>query len=323
MTFQSIIGHQPQIRLLQNAIANQRVAHAYLFSGSEGVGKRQVALGLARALLCETGTGCDHCQACHKVEQASHPDVFFLASDGGTLKIEQIRALQQQLALRPFEGRYRVCLIDGAEQLTSEAANALLKTLEEPRPQTLLILISCQSEKVLPTIRSRCQLLTFSRIPKTHLCAQLEKTLGLPPAQAKVLAAVADGSFKKAFGQYQELYLKKRPILIQTLSALSATSTIQTFEFADRLRAEKETLSETLDMFQMFYRDLLLHKKGLPPAQIINQDLLPLISQQSQITPMASLIKKIEAVTTARKHLARNVNPQLAIEYMLLQITHA
>ena len=323
MPFSAIIGHSVQLERLRSGMASGRVAHAYLFAGPEGVGKRRIALAFARALLCESGKGCGTCGGCIKVAAATHPDLLLVNADGAAIKIEQIRSLQQQLVLRSFSGTRKICIIDQAERLTPEAANALLKTLEEPQPGTLLILISSQPERLLPTIRSRCQQLRFARLPRATLSAHLSAALQLDPAEATVLAALADGSLNRALGEKQDLYLKKRPQWIQSLSALSAASTLQTFAFAEQLRAEKETLDDILDIFSLFYRDLLLYQTGAANAELVNQDLLPLIEEQSARLSRARLLKKIDAVTTARGHLARNVNSHLAMDYMLMQITHA
>ena len=226
-TIDSIIGHQQQIRLLKTAVEHERVAHAYLFDGPEGIGKKLVAQFFARIFLCESANGCGHCSSCVKMAADSHPDFYSLQPDGTTIKIDQIRALQPQLVLRSFAGRGKVCLIDSAELMTHEAANALLKTLEEPTAGTLIILISSRPEGLLATIRSRCQRVRFNRLPRRELAQHLENTLAISAAEATVLAAVANGSFEKALGQHQDLYLKKRTDLIQSLSALSPTSSIQ------------------------------------------------------------------------------------------------
>ncbi len=226
MTFDSIIGHDRQKNLLRRALENQRVAHAYLFEGPEGIGKRLVALALARALLCQTGQGCGDCAPCRKVDHNNHPDIHFLDADGTAIKIDQVRALQQQLSLRALEGRYKICLIDGAEQFNPAAANALLKTLEEPQPNTVIILLSSHPEKLLTTIKSRCQRLPFQRLPKQRMTDILANRLNLPETEAAVLAALSEGSFKKALGQNKDLYLEKRRDLLRALLALSSGSTI-------------------------------------------------------------------------------------------------
>ncbi|MEA3363916.1 MAG: DNA polymerase III subunit delta' [Thermodesulfobacteriota bacterium] len=322
MIFDSITGHNQQKSILQHALDNQRVAHAYLFEGSDGIGKKMMAIFFARALLCQTGNGCGECSACLKVDHHNHPDIHQLDADGAAIKIDQIRGLQQNLSLRPLEGNYKVCLIDGAEHFTKGAANALLKTLEEPQPGTLIILLTSQPQKLLPTICSRCQRLPFSRLPKEQLAAILMKKLDLSKIEATVLAALSEGSFKKALGPNRELFLEKRHKLIQSLSALSAGSIIPTFSFAEELEKEKETLTDILDIFQTFYRDLLLLKHAQPEDELVNLDLLELLHHQNKSTT-ASLLQKLKALESARFHLQRNVNRRLALEVMLMRITTA
>ncbi len=323
MTFDAITGHQQQKNILLRALNSQRIAHAYLFEGAEGIGKKMLALAFARAIFCQNGTGCGQCSACLKVDNQNHPDLHLVEANGSALKIAQIRTLQQDLSLRPLEGSSKVCLIDGAEYLTNEAANALLKTLEEPQPGTLIILITPQPEKLLPTICSRCQRLPFSPLPKQQLETLLAKILKIDTAQASILASISAGSLKKALGPNCDFFLEKRTQLIQSLSALSSSSTIPTFSFANELQADKEFLPDILDIFQTFYRDLLLLKHDRPIEELVNQDLLELLQQQSLKTTTAGLLVKLKALESARFHLQRNVNPRLTMEVMLMRITAA
>lgn len=323
MTFDTITGHKQQKNILLHALGSQHVAHAYLFAGPDGIGKRMMALAFARALLCENGTGCGECSACTKVDHGNHPDIHLLDADNSSIKIDQIRTLQQELSLRPLEGSYKICMIDGAEHFTIEAANALLKTLEEPQPGTLIILLTDQPEKLLTTIRSRCQHLPFSRLPKQQLASILRQKLDLDDTKATVLAALSDGGFKKALGPNRELFLEKRSKLIQALSALSSGSTIPTFSFAEELDMEKEILSDILDIFQSFYRDLLLLKHDRPEEELVNLDLIEILQRQNKSMTTTSLLLKLKALESARFHLQRNVNRRLALEVMLMRITAA
>jgi DNA polymerase-3 subunit delta' len=323
MTFASIIGHDRQKNILRRALQNKRVAHAYLFEGPDGIGKRLVALALARALLCETGQGCGDCAPCRKVDHNNHPDIHLLDADDATIKIDQVRTLQQQLALRPLEGQYRICLIDGAEHLNPAAANALLKTLEEPQPNTVIILLTAQPEALLVTIRSRCQRLPFQRLPKSRLTEILAERLELKETEAAVLAALSDGSFKKALGQNRELYLEQRRDLLRSLLALSSGSIIPLFKLADELAAEKAQLLEILEIFQAFYRDLLLLKHGRPETELVNLDLKETLFRQLSKETTQTLLTKLQALDTGRYHLQRNVNRQLAMEIMLMRMNAA
>lgn len=320
MTFDSIIGHDRQKNLLRRALKNQRVAHAYLFEGPDGIGKRLVALALARALLCQTGEGCGDCAPCRKVDHNNHPDIHFLDADGAAIKIDQVRALQQQLSLRPLEGRYKICLIDGADQFNPAAANALLKTLEEPQPNTVIILLSSHPEKLLTTIKSRCQRLPFQRLPKQRMTDILANRLNLPETEAAVLAALSEGSFKIALGQNKDLYLEKRRDLLRALLALSSGSTIPLFKLADELAADKEQLVEILEIFQAFFRDLLLLKHGRPETELVNLDMKETLYRQLGKETTPTLLQKLKALEDGRYYLQRNVNRQLAMEIMLMRM---
>lgn len=323
MTFASISGHEQQKTLLRQALAQQRIAHAYLFAGPRGIGKRLVAMAFARALLCTNGNGCGTCAACRKIDHGHHPDCHLLDADDGALKIEQVRQLQKDLALRPLEGSYKICLIDGVEHFTSAAANALLKTLEEPRPNTVMLLLTNHLEQVLPTIRSRCQLLPFARLPRDLLAGILSRQLSLDETSAVVLAALAQGSLDIALGENRQLYLEKRPELIQALSALSAGSNIRTFQLAEELAGDKDSLPAVLDIFETFYRDLLLLHNGCPQRQLVNLDLGDRLAALSRETTTERLLQQLHILDTARHHLQRNVNRQLAVEVMLLQLAAA
>jgi DNA polymerase-3 subunit delta' len=323
MTFDSIIGHERQKNILRRALSNQRIAHAYLFDGPDGIGKRLVALALARALLCQTGQGCGICPPCRKVDHNNHPDIHLLDADGTTIKIDQVRALQREMALRPLEGLFRICLIDGAEHFNPAAANALLKTLEEPQPNTVIILLSSKPEALLTTIRSRCQRLPFQRLPKQRLTEILSDRLDLDETEAAVLAALSDGSFKKALGQNKELYLEKRRELLRDLLALSSGSSIPMFKLAETLAADKEQLTDILEIFQAYFRDLLLLKHGRPENELVNLDMKESLYRQLKKETTITLLQKLKALDAGRYYLQRNVNRQLAMEIMLMRMNAA
>lgn len=321
MTFSSIIGHDRQKELLRRALRNDRLAHAYLFEGPEGIGKRLMALALARALVCETGEGCGDCPACRKIDHNNHPDLHLLDAGGATIKIDQVRQLQKDLSLRPLEANHKICLIDGAEWLNPAAGNALLKTLEEPQGNTLLVLLTAKPEGLLDTIRSRCQRLPFRRLAQQRLAEVLESRLELDEVEAKVLAALSEGSFKKALGSNQELYLEKRRELIRALAALSSGSIFPLMELAQELANDKEQLPEILEIFQAFYRDLLLLIHGRPEDDLVNLDIRETLHRKAQRETVTGVLQKLAALEDGKRYLARNVNRQLAMEVMLMRIS--
>ncbi len=320
MTFAQILGHDRQKDILRRAISSDRLAHAYLFEGPEGVGKRLVALALVRAVFCLEGTGCGNCSACRKVDHHNHPDLHLLEAEGTLIKIEQVRALQKELSYRPLEAPKKICLIDGAEKMNPAAGNALLKTLEEPSGEALLILLSAKPEKVLSTIRSRCQRLPFSRLPQQLLQQVLIERLEVDEVQGHILAALSEGSFKKAFGKDRDLYLEKRRSLLKAVTALSPGSILPLFELAEEIAEDKDRLGEILDILQAFYRDLLLHKHGRPESEMVNLDLADKIRRVAARASVPALLRKLEAIDASRHQLERNVNRQLAMEVLLLRL---
>ena len=211
-------------------------------------------------------------------------------------------------------------MIEQADAMTVGAANALLKTLEEPRGDTLLILLSAQPNRLLETIRSRCQPLPFTRHPNSRIQAVLEKQLGIESTESHVLAALSEGSFKKAFGKDRELYLEQRRELLKTLTGLSSGSILPILDFADKLAADKTILPDILEIFQAFYRDVLMTLQGRGDEELVNLDLKDKIYRVSGRESVATTLAKLDALIEVRRQLDRNVNRQLAMEVLLLKL---
>jgi DNA polymerase-3 subunit delta' len=165
MPFDQILGQENAVHMMRNALIKDRMAHAYLLVGPEGAGKRKTAIMLAKAMNCSSlpgkGDCCEICPSCRKVNGQNHADIIQIEAEGEFIKIDQIRELQRRLSYRPLEGGRRACIIDPADQMNDAAANALLKTLEEPPAETYLFLITAKPHQLLPTILSRCQWVKF------------------------------------------------------------------------------------------------------------------------------------------------------------------
>jgi DNA polymerase-3 subunit delta' len=320
MTFDQILGHESQKEILRRALASGRLAHAYLFEGPEGIGKRLIALAVARAVFCIRGTGCGDCIACRKVDHHNHPDLHILEPEGKGIKIDQVRKLQRDLALRPLEAKKKICLIDHADCLNPAGGNALLKTLEEPPGDALLILLAAHPERLLSTIRSRCQRLPFRHLPRAELQQVMTDQLGVSETESHILASLAEGSFKKALGKDRQLYLEQRIEILKQLTALSPGAVLPRLELAEKLGGQKEQLQEILEIIQAFLRDLLLHKHGRPDSELVNLDLTEKIARVSSRETIPGLLNKLEAIAETRRILERNVNPQLAMEVLLQKL---
>ena len=184
MSFSAIYGQEGPIAVLRNAIGNKRVPHAFLFYGAEGIGKRTTALVFAKALNCkESGTDpCDACTSCRKIDSGNHPDLLLIKPEGQFIKVADIKELQERLRFRPLEGAKRVVIIDDAERMNITSANSLLKTLEEPSPTNVFVLVSSRPHLLPMTILSRCHRLRFNPVQRDVIAAFLEKStpLSLP-----------------------------------------------------------------------------------------------------------------------------------------------
>ncbi|MDH3999340.1 MAG: DNA polymerase III subunit delta', partial [Desulfuromonadales bacterium] len=214
----------------------------------------------------------------------------------------------------------KICLIDHAETMTTGASNALLKTLEEPRGDTILILLTDQPNRLLETIRSRCQVLPFTRHPNSRIRDELERQLDVSPTDAHILAALSEGSFKKAFGTDRELYLEERKTLLKTLTGLSSGSILPLLELAEKISEDKTILPEILDIFLAFYRDILTVLHGRSSDELVNLDLQEKIMRVAARENIDSILTKLDALLTAKRQLDRNVNRQLAMEVLLLEL---
>lgn len=321
MTFASILGHDRQKAILRRALQSGRLAHAYLFEGPEGIGKRLMALALARAVFCLHQTGCGECAACRKVDHQNHPDLHLIEPDGANIKVDQIRALQKELSFRPLEGDRKICVIEAADRMNPSSGNSLLKTLEEPNGHALLILLTTRPEAVLQTIRSRCQRLPFSRLPRETIRRALEQTHGGDEVQTHILASLSDGSFHKALGRDRDLYLDRRRTILKAVTALNEGSIVPLFDLAAELTEEKERLPEIFDILRAFYRDLLLYRHGWVEEELVNTDLIDKIRRVAARESVASILRKLDAINAGYRHLERNVNRELALDVLLMQLS--
>ncbi len=319
MTFADVVGHGATVALLQRVIASRKVAHAYLFCGPDGCGKRSVATAFVGALFCENGTddSCSACPSCRKLATGSHPDLHLLEPDGTFIKIEQVRGLQRELSLRPYEAPRKACIIDGADRFHPAAANALLKTLEEPPGNAIMILVSSNPAAVLPTIVSRCQPVTFQGLASQTIEEALGRQ-GIPRETAAVAAALSNGSLTRALELSDGDVLAGRETLCRSVATLSCSDVATLFATAEQIAADKERLPRSLDLLAGFYRDVLVLLAG--GGELVNLDLLPLLTEVAGRSTMAEVTARLERIGETRQALQRNVNPRLAIDRLFIHL---
>lgn len=322
MSFKEVIGHQRPIRLLQKAILTDHLPHAYLFHGSDGVGKKFTALTLAKVLNCEQEGEdcCDQCLSCRKIDDSNHPDVSVVGPDGQFIKIDTIRQLQRSLNYRPYEGKRRVCVLDAADRMKTESANALLKTLEEPPPDTLLILLTPETDLLLPTIVSRCQQVRFTSLPIDQMVEELNRRLSIGKEEAKTVAELSQGSLGRALEMFDHEVWKRRQKIIQDLMDLPSQDVRWTFSTAESLANLGESLSLVFPIMISWYRDLIIWNERKDVDRLINQDFYEEIREKAVRMSRPSLVRRIEVINQTSKALDRNVNRLLAMENLMLQL---
>lgn len=257
-----IVGHEMVRQVLQRAIAEGRVANAYLFHGPSGVGKTTTAFAFAKALHCVEGTGTDGCASCQRYDaRVAHPDLIVLDGTEGALKIDQIRRMQEQLNYKAQSGGYKVCIMIGADQITVQAANSALKVLEEPPGQSVIILTGESPSQFLPTILSRCQVLAFQPVAVEVLARHLI-SLGSSESQAQILARLFEGRVGTAVNALSSDVLDMRNTMLGYLRDVQGHGWAGLY--SDSTLWEKERVQGRLALKIMlsWYRDLLLIKTG-------------------------------------------------------------
>jgi len=244
-----LLGHDWAVDLLREHVVKGRLRHAYLFTGPQGVGRRTLALRLAQAINCpqppSPGEPCRTCRTCKQIEQMQHPDLSIVQAEveGGTLKVEQVRELQRSLSLTPYEARYRVAILLRFEEANPSASNALLKTLEEPAPQVVLILTAESAEALLPTIVSRCEVLRLRPSPVEQVSQALQARPGMTAEQADLLAHIAAGrvGYALRLSETPEL-LEQRRAWLDDHQRLLAASRVERFAYAEAIAKDKDAL---------------------------------------------------------------------------------
>ncbi len=310
MSFSEVVGQKKAIDFLTAAIRNSRVPHAYLFSGPEGVGKVLVARQLAKLFNCELNgvDCCDQCPQCRKIDNSNHPDVKWIGSlkKGGEIKINQIREMKDGIYLRPYESAIKICIILEAENLTTEASNAFLKTLEEPPGASLLILTSSNLGRILPTVISRCQIVRFNALGLDELKEFLKCRHNLEEETAHFLAYLSEGSIGKALALNQADIFKRRDEMLDGLR-LGFDDLVETC-----INSSYDIHSD-LELIINLYRDLMVLKESGADF-LINIDRKEELSELEGKYSTEGIIKLIESINQIRFLIRQNVNPRIALQ---------
>jgi len=328
-----IRGQQHLVRALETVIRLERLSHAYMLVGHPHVGKSTLALDLARAVNCldPQERPCGQCQQCLRISASQHADVRVIglrqqeeSPSRKEIGIDTVREVQHQASLKPYEGRYRVFIFDGAEHLSEEAANALLKTLEEPPPQVLMILLTSLEESLLPTIRSRCQRLELRSLPKEEVIWELVHSHNVPQQEAEELARLSRGCLGWALSTLSDPgLLETRRQRLERISSLMAATLEERFAYASELASlhfrDRDEVRETLYLWLGWWRDLLLLGQGATEF-VHNIDWLEALEKHAGVLTESQKLQVIASIQDTLDALDQNANPRLALEVLMLSV---
>ena len=338
----NIIGQDRAKTALSQALSEGRTSHAYLFAGPPHVGKATAALEFAQALNCHgEDPPCHRCRQCHLIEEGKHPDVEVIgigglceeagsehkdhSADGSKeIRICQVRRLKRISSRAPFEGRFRVAIIDPADALNAESSNALLKTLEEPAPSLVLVLVTSCEEALLPTVRSRCRLVPFSTMPVAAVANALTETWEVPAEDAALLARLSGGRLGWAVTAWEdETVLPAREGMLEDIHRLSAAGRDERFAYAaglaTRFYRDRDNVFALLELWREWWRDVLLAAAGRS-ENVTNVDLLDRLALMAGKYTVEDIVSFLRAIGQTREYLSDNVNAQLALEVLMLQM---
>jgi DNA polymerase-3 subunit delta' len=331
MPFRDVVGHVRLIDLLSRSVAGSSLPPSLLFAGPAGIGKRLTALAVAQSLNClniSKGDACGTCAACSRIARGVHPDVLFLSpNENGNIKMEPVRDVIDRAQYRPFEGRRRVVIIDGADGLVQHAQNALLKTLEEPTPSSVFILVTSLPDLLLPTVLSRCPQLRFRPLSAADIATVL-MARGRSEAEARAVAATADGSLGQALQERAGELVESRELAQRVLERVAAQhDPARRVESAQQLITkppsgvtERDQLATHLRAMAVLLRDVEVLATGADQRTLANADVRPALERLTTAYRGERGTRAFAAVDRALFALQRNAGVKLVADWLVLQL---
>jgi DNA polymerase-3 subunit delta' len=319
-----LVGHETAVEMLRRDIANGRVAHAYLFTGANGIGKRTLALQMARAVNCENppapGEPCGECRACRLIAAEKHPDLFLLRPEGpgARILVDEARAVVHAVMLKPTEAARRIALLADFHRALPNAANALLKTIEEPPPSTILLLTAESADELLPTITSRCRVVPLRPLRESVIVKALQERWKIPLERAEVLARLSGGRLGWIVDQepWAETETNRKIQFGVWMGILEGTRAAR-FSLAQKAAEDREELRSALYAWESFGHDLLLRSLS-KESELTNIDFLPQLNALgARINPRQAR-RFLAALRRAEEQIDRNANVKLALEAAFL-----
>ena len=321
----NLTGHEWAVDMLKKHVTNGTTRHAYLFSGPPGLGRRTLALRFAQALNCQSpisaGIPCGQCRDCQQIESMRHADLSVVQADseGGTLKVDQIREVRKTLTYKPYQSKYRVALFLRFHEANDNAANALLKTLEEAPSYAVLILTADNPEQLLPTILSRCEVLRLRPLKVEDVQEDLENR-GIETRRAKLIAHISGGRpgyARRLAGD--DLLLEKRDECLNDLLTLLPAARVEKFKYAEQLSKDKDAMRQAILFWMSYWRDVML-RTAQASSPLVNVDRNVEIEDLASRMDLPSARKVVGGLEEALEKMEKNVNSRMLAEVLLLDL---
>jgi len=321
--FADIVGHERIVEVFRRSVRSGKTPHSYIFEGVRGCGRRKTALALIQALFCAAvDDACGVCPSCRKVAGGNHGDIHFIEPlpDKRDISIDQLREIQRELALRPYEAPRKACIIEPADRMSVNAANSLLKTLEEPPGNAIIILLTENADMLLPTVRSRCQSIRFSSLSPENVRLLLERS-GVAPDLAELLAPLSEGSMQRAGELDNSTLVERREALVGHLTALNLDRIGTIFDTAEEMAGNREETLESLDLLLSVARDTVYLNAGC--SDIVNTTIRPALETYAAGFSLERALQMLSDIVETRRAVQRNANNKLALECLFMKMAEA
>ena len=323
--YDKILGHENIIKQLKTAVKNDKVSNAYIFNGEDGCGKAMIARAFAEALLCEmhSGEGCGQCHMCLQTASDNNPDIVWVKHEKpASIGVDDVREqLVDDIQIKPYNGGRKVYIIDEAEKMTTQAQNAILKTIEEPPEYGVIIFLTNNAQTFLPTIISRCVIFNLKPLRTDEIKTYLMREYKVPEYQAKICAAYSQGRLGKAINMAtSDDFAEIRDEAVRLVKNIYTYDVPRLIDAVKKVSDYKITINDYIDIIEMWYRDVLLFKVTKDANNLVFTEELKTIRQQATKSSYEGIENILNGCEVAKARLKANVNFDLAMELMFLNI---
>lgn len=323
MSFNLVIGHDKEKLYLQQVIKENRLPHALMLEGSEGVGKLSLGRQMTQAIFCDslTGDACGVCRNCIKMMHDNHPDFMLIEPDGNQIKNAQIESFQEFVNIKPYDAAYKVIIIKDADKMNASSQNRILKTLEEPPAHVIVIMLTTNSESLLPTVLSRALIIKLSGVHQNIVVDYLKAQYETSQEEAEMIAKLSEGSIGRAIeymtsDSFEEIK-KHTEIILNSIHGKERSKLLGELSY---FTAEKENIHKVLDYMILWYRDILLFKQAKAKHLLVHSQSIDFIKKLTRNLSLKKIIQNIEVIETTKRKLRQHAHFDLTIEVMLIKL---